>query len=213
MNEAKRSTGDLIVHSFMNDGTPIVLRTIRPDDKELLREGIAKLSAESRYLRFFSPAPAVPNAVVEKLVDVDGDDHIAWGAICTGCEEPYAIGAVHAIRHERGGPSGEYSVAVLDAFHGQGVARMLTAALLTDCLSVGLMQLDVHILTENRAAAALIRSMGALRRETSAGVSDYFLDVTNALLCLRRDREARGLQSVLDQLSVRTHEGFPGTRC
>lgn len=202
MHKVKRPIDDLIVHSFMNDGTAIVLRTIRPDDKELLREGISKLSAESRYLRFFSPAPAVPNAVMEKLVDVDGEDHIAWGAICTGCEEPYAIGAVHAIRHKSGGRSGEYSVAVLDAYHGQGIARMLTAALLTDCLSAGLMELDVHILTENRAAAALVRSMGAMRREASAGVSEYLLDVPTALQSLRNDREALGLKRVLDQLSV-----------
>lgn len=202
INAASGSIDTIIVHSFMNDGTAIVLRTIRPDDRELLREGISRLSAESRYLRFFSPASAVPNSVVEKLVAVDGEDHIAWGAICTGRDEPYAIGAVHAIRHKSGSPSGEYSVAVLDAYHGQGVARMLTAALLIDCLAAGLTQLDVHILSENRAAAALVRSMGAIRQDIGSGVSDYKLDVSTALEALRKDQTAVGLQRVLDQLSI-----------
>ena len=41
---------------------------ITPDDEQLLRDGIARLSAESRYLRFFSPARELPPAVIERLV-------------------------------------------------------------------------------------------------------------------------------------------------
>src|SRR3546814_19642175 len=50
---------DIAVHSALNDGTAVCLRTITPDDAPLLRDGISKLSAESRYLRFFSPAPVL----------------------------------------------------------------------------------------------------------------------------------------------------------
>ena len=51
---------DIAVHSKLNDGTVICLRTITPDDEQLLRDGIAKLSAESRHLRFFSPWRCCP---------------------------------------------------------------------------------------------------------------------------------------------------------
>src|SRR3546814_8184523 len=64
------------VHSELNDGTAVCLRTITPEDEPLLRAGIATLSAESRYLRFFSPTPMPPDPVVAGLVDVDGHDHI-----------------------------------------------------------------------------------------------------------------------------------------
>lgn len=200
MTQAMGRMEDFLVHSQMNDGTAIVLRTIHPEDEESLREGIAKLSTESRYLRFFSPAPTVPDSVVEQLVDVDGVDHLAWGAICTGCDDPYPIGAVHAVRHKSGGSAAEYSIAVLDAFHGQGVARMLTAALLIDCHRAGISRLDVFILTENRAAAMLVQSMGAIAHEQDQGMTEWVLNVEEAIHCLRHDENAIGLAQVFAQM-------------
>jgi len=197
-----RPLDGIIIHSALTDGTRVCLRTITPDDEERIREGIAKLSAEARYLRFFSPAPALPDAVVHRLADVDGHDHIAWGAICTECPGWPAIGAVHAVRHVHDGRVGEYSVAVLDAFHGKGLARMMTAALLVDCRAEGVTGLDVHTLSENRAAVGLVHALGGTWKSESAGVAEYCLDVETAIAALRADQDARGVQDVLDQLGA-----------
>lgn len=196
-----KSIDDIVVHSTLADGTAVCLRTITPDDAPLLRAGIAALSTESRYLRFFSPAAVLPDAVVERLVDVDGHDHIGWGAICTECAGEPAIGAVHAVRDRHDGPVGEYSVAVADAFQGQGLGRMLTAALLIDCRAEGLETLDLHVLSENGAAKHLVKSLGATWKGESAGVADYRLDVAGALAALRADGEAQGVQDVFAQLT------------
>lgn len=193
---------DIAVHCALNDGTAVCLRTITPDDAPLIREGIAKLSAESRYLRFFSPAPVLPDAVVQKLADVDGHDHIAWGAICSACPGRPPIGAVHAVRHRHDGPVGEFSVAVLDEFHGQGLARMMTAALLVHCRAEGLDVLDVHMLSENAAAKRLVKSMDAVWAGESAGVAEYRLDVAAAIEALRADAGAPGVQDVLRTLEA-----------
>ncbi|PKP86483.1 MAG: N-acetyltransferase [Alphaproteobacteria bacterium HGW-Alphaproteobacteria-17] len=197
-----RAIEDVVVHSALNDGTSVCLRTITPDDEELLRDGIAKLSAESRYLRFFSPTPQLPDAVIEKLVDVDGHDHIAWGAICAECVGQPAIGAVHAVRHSEGGRVGEFSVAVIDEFQGRGLARMMTAALLVHCLAEGLTVLDVHILSENAAAKRLVKSLDAEWKGESAGVAEYRLDVAAGLASLRADADAPGVQDVLRALAA-----------
>lgn len=201
MNASLRPLADIAVHSRLADGTAVCLRTITPDDAPLLRAGIAALSTESRYLRFFSPAAVLPDAVVERLVDVDGHDHIGWGAICTECAGEPAIGAVHAVRDRHDGPVGEYSVAVADAFQGQGLGRMLTAALLIDCRAEGLETLDLHVLSENGAAKHLVKSLGAIWKGESAGVADYRLDVAGALAALRADGEAQGVQDVFAQLT------------
>lgn len=201
MNASLRPLADIAVHSRLADGTAVCLRTITPDDAPLLRAGIAALSTESRYLRFFSPAAVLPDAVVERLVDVDGHDHIGWGAICTECAGEPAIGAVHAVRDRHDGPVGEYSVAVADAFQGLGLGRMLTAALLIDCRAEGLETLDLHVLSENGAAKHLVKSLGAIWKGESAGVADYRLDVAGALAALRADGEAQGVQDVFAQLT------------
>lgn len=199
--EQRQALTDIVVHSRLNDGTAVCLRTITPDDAPLLRAGIATLSAESRYLRFFSPAAVLPEPVIERLVDVDGHDHIGWGAICTECAGEPAIGAVHAVRDRHDGPVGEYSVAVADAFQGQGLGRMLTAALLIDCRAEGLEALDLHVLSENGAARHLVKSLGATWKGESAGVADYRLDVAAALAALRSDGAAQGVQDVFAQLA------------
>jgi ribosomal protein S18 acetylase RimI-like enzyme len=199
--ERRQALADIVVHSRLADGTAVCLRTITPDDAPLLRAGIAALSTESRYLRFFSPAAVLPEPVIERLVDVDGHDHIGWGAICTECEGEPAIGAVHAVRDRHDGPVAEYSVAVADAFQGQGLGRMLTAALLIDCRAEGLEALDLHVLSENGAARHLVKSLGATWQGESAGVADYRLDVAGALAALRADGEAQGVQDVFAQLA------------
>ncbi|MDO9368056.1 MAG: GNAT family N-acetyltransferase [Sphingopyxis sp.] len=200
-----RRIEDVAVHSALNDGTLVCLRAITPDDEERIREGIAKLSAESRYLRFFSPAAALPDAVVHRLADVDGHDHIAWGALCSACPGWPAIGAVHAVRDRHGADGaerrvGEFSIAVLDEFQGRGLARMMTAALLVQCRAEGLMSLDVHMLSENAAARRLVKSLGAVWTEESAGVAEYRLDVAAGLAALRADTDAPGVQDVLRAL-------------
>ena len=191
---------DVAVHSALNDGTAVCLRTITPEDAPLIRDGIARLSAESRYLRFFSPAPELPDAVVQRLAEVDGHDHIAWGAICTECPGRPPIGAVHAVRYRHDGPVGEFSVAVLDAFQGQGLARMMTAALLVHCRAEELAVLDVHILSENAAARRLVKSLGAAWTGETAGVAEYRLDVAAAIETLRADSDAPGVRDVLRAL-------------
>jgi len=199
---ARRRIEDVAIHSKLNDGTAVCLRTITPDDGPLIRDGIARLSAESRYLRFFSPASSLPDAVIERLVDVDGHDHIAWGAICSSCPDQPAIGAVHAVRHHPDGPVGEFSVAVLDEFHGQGLARMMTAALLVHCLAEGLVELDVHMLSENAAARRLVKTLGASWAGETAGVAEYRLDVAEGLAALRADTDAPGVGDVLAALDA-----------
>lgn len=200
MDPSLRPLSDIAVHSRLADGTAVCLRTITPGDAPLLRQGIATLSAEARYLRFFSPAPALPEPVIARLVDVDGHDHIAWGALCTECEGTPAIGAVHAVRGAHDGPVGEYSVAVLDDFQGLGLARMMTAALLIQCRAEELGTLEVHMLTENAAAKRLVKALGAEWTGASAGVADYRLDVGAALAALRADSEAQGVQDVFAAL-------------
>lgn len=192
----------IVINSALNDGTRVLMRCITPADEERIRDGIAQLSAESRYLRFFSPARELPDAVIQRLVDVDGHDHLGWGAICADCDDWPAIGAVHAVRHRDGGRIGEYSIAVLDEFQGKGLARMLTAALLIQCLAEDLLLLDIHMLSENAAARRLVKSMGAVWESESAGVAEYRLDVAAGVASLRADPDAPGVEDVFNALAA-----------
>jgi hypothetical protein len=196
-----RTIADEVIHSWLADGREICIRTVRPTDEARMRQGIAQLSSRSRYLRFFSGQPMPTDPVMHRLLDVDGHRHIAWGAILTGGTEHPAIGAVHAMRAGEHSRTGEFSVAIVDAFHGLGLARMLTAVLLVNCRLEKIAALEVQILTENRAADNLVRSLGGERCATASGVSEYSLDTQGALERLRAQSDNAGLQQVFAQLA------------
>lgn len=196
-----RSLADEIIHTRLNNGERVCIRTICSADEDRMRSGIAELSSRSRYLRFFSGQSMPPDPVIDRLVDVDGHRHIAWGAILTSDSSKRAIGAVHVFRTDASDAAGEFSVAIVDAYHGLGLARMLTTVILINCKVERIARLDVHVLHENQAASSLVRSLGGERRQTIATVSEYALDVETGLKRLRLQTSQIGLLEVFEQLA------------
>jgi len=70
-------TLDYVEHAVLADGTPVRLRLIRPEDKELLRAGFNRLSVESRYARFLAPKASLSDDELRYLCDVDHEHHLA----------------------------------------------------------------------------------------------------------------------------------------
>jgi len=193
---------ELVIHTKLENGANICIRSIRPSDEEQMRQGIAQLSLESRYLRFFTAQPMPPDRVIEKLVDVDGHRHIAWGAIFSDDPDNPPIGAVHVVRDDEFSRTGEFSVAVVDAFHGLGLARMLIAVLLVNCRIEGITALEVQVLSQNRAAINLVNSLGGKKCGSESSVSDYTLETDVALGNLRKLPATTGLQDVFSALRI-----------
>lgn len=192
---------DEVIHAALENGTKVCIRSVRPADEQRMREGIEHMSAQSRYLRFFSPQPMPSNAVIGRLLDADGHRHLAWGAIDSDASDHPAIGAVHAVRDETMNSSAEFSVAIVDAYHGLGLARMLIAVLLMNCRLEAIETLDIQILSENRAAARLATWLGAERRVAAHSVTEYVLDVEIALAKLMNERDISGLRDVFAVLA------------
>lgn len=191
----------MVIHTHLNDGIPVCIRPVSPDDEQRLKDGIAKLSPQSRYLRFFSGMREAPPQVVRTLVSPDGHDHIAWGALRSDLADTPALGVVHAFRDRDDPDAAEFSVAVVDEYHGRGLARLLTAVLLMDCAREGYERFTVHVLPENRPALALARSLGAAGVGYDAGISVMEIDIASALVALRAEDDVPGLAAVFDQFA------------
>lgn len=189
----------MIINTQLNDSTPICIRAVRKNDEQRLKDGIAKLSPQSRYLRFFSGVERPSQRVIDALIDVDGHDHIAWGAIRTDIETEPALGVVHAFRDDDNHESAEFSVAVIDEYHGLGLGRLLTAVILLDCRREGLEQLTVHILPNNRPALLFVKSLGGLQTGSDTGVNEFEIGIEDAILSLQSDNDVAGLDDIFAQ--------------
>jgi ribosomal protein S18 acetylase RimI-like enzyme len=186
-----------VINTQLEDGRQICIRSIRPSDEENMRAGIDQLSKQSRYLRFFSGQPTLPDSVIDNLVAVDGHNHIAWGAILTDNGANVPMGAVHAVRGDDGRGTGEFSVAIVDAYHGLGLARMLTAVILVHCRIEGITALEVQILSENTAAMGFVQTLAGEKYGSDAGVLEYRIDIDHALQRIQHGSSFAGLNRVL----------------
>lgn len=189
----------MAIHTALNDGTPVCIRRVNRADEARLKEGIAQLSPQSRYLRFFSGMREAPPQVLRALASPDGHDHLAWGALRSDLADTPALGVVHAFRDKDDPDAAEFSVAVIDAYHGRGLARLLTAVLLLDCTREGYEHFTIHVLPENRPALALARALGAKGVGYAGGVSELSIDIEDALATLRAEPDVPGLAAVFDQ--------------
>lgn len=188
----------MIIDTLLNDGTRVCIRTVCKDDEQRLVDGIAKLSTESRYLRFFSGMREPPQHVIDALLEVDGHDHIAWGAIATDEPKQPALGIVHAFRDDDDPETAEFSVAVIDEYQGRGVARLLSTVLLLNCKEEGFERLTVHILHENKPAILLANSLGADHVQMEAGITVCDIEIEGALASLLSIDDVPGIKDVFE---------------
>ena len=79
--------GRLLRHPSPRRGTEVRLRLLSPADREKLLAAFDRLSPESRYRRFFTVTPRLPEKLLRRLLDTDGWNHFAIGAE-TATEDP-----------------------------------------------------------------------------------------------------------------------------
>ncbi|WP_373491007.1 N-acetyltransferase family protein [Parasphingorhabdus sp.] len=185
------------VDAQLENGTHICLRRIRHSDRDRIEEGISQMSDQSRYLRFFSGSKTMPPSVVERLASVDGTHHLAWGVINMEESDHPAIAAAHVFRETDSCEAGEFAIAVLDQYHGLGVARILMTAIFLDCYCEGLRQLRIDMLRDNKKAYGLIRSIGATPVAMEGSVAQYDLDIETAITALQKMDSPTGIVDVM----------------
>lgn len=190
------------VDALLDNGTHVCLRRIRHSDIERIEDGISQMSDQSRYLRFFSGSKTMPPSVVERLASVDGTHHLAWGVVNMDLPDHPAIAAAHVFRETETSDSGEFAIAVLDQYHGQGVARILMMTIFLDCYCEGFRKLQIDILRNNKKASGLIRSVGATPCAMEGPVAQYNLVIREAISALQQMENPTALRDIAEAFAA-----------
>jgi GNAT superfamily N-acetyltransferase len=166
---------DLHERHTLRDGTHVVVRHIRPSDAAELRRAFDRLSPESRYRRFFGGVPQLTDASLHYLTDVDGRDHVALVATTDGPEPDGAtgVGVARFVRLEDDPTVAEAAVTVVDDSHRKGLGRLLATTLAKAARERGIHTFRADVLADNEPMRAIMSEVGAVERETSAGVVTY----------------------------------------
>jgi acetyltransferase len=135
----------------LHDGTLAELRPLTADDRDLLLEGLSRLSEESRFARFGSGRSHLQDSEIRYLTDVDQVSHVAWGATIDG----HAAGVGRYIAGD--GASAEIAVTVVDRYQRIGLGRALFDALIASARAGGVGTLWFSIQPWNRAVIEMMR--------------------------------------------------------
>jgi acyl-CoA synthetase (NDP forming)/GNAT superfamily N-acetyltransferase len=188
----------------LTDGGTVHLRPIIPDDAPRIVDLHGKLSERTRYFRYFSPYPRIPERDLRRFSVVDHHGRVAFGAFLG--DELIAVG-----RYERlgDGDSAEVAFVVRDDHQGRGLGSILLEHLAAAARERGLSRFVAEVLGENGQMVRVFRDAGyRVSRAIDEGVLhlEFNIDPTEASVEVARAREqaaeARSVHNLLHPASV-----------
>ncbi|WP_374250509.1 GNAT family N-acetyltransferase [Micromonospora sp. R77] len=184
------STVEQPVDVLLSDGTTVQLRQIRVDDAAAIVAMHSRFSERTRYLRYFSPYPRIPERDLQRFVTVDHRDREAF-VILAG-DRIVAVG-----RYERLGPESpeaEVAFVVEDAYQGRGIGSVLLEHLADTARRYGIVHFVAEVLPANGAMLRVFSDFGyQVQRQFADGVVHLSFPIapTEATLEVQRGREHR----------------------
>lgn len=139
------------------DGTPVRVRRIRPDDKDLLRRGFEALSPDSRARRFMRVMTRLSDAHLRYLTEVDHHDHLAWVALRRPDEQGLGVGRCVRLAEPT---VAEIALTIIDGWQHRGLGRLLLAVLARDALDHGIERFRAWVQHDNTPMRGLIETLG-----------------------------------------------------
>lgn len=168
------------VETTLRDGTPVVIRVMRPDDRERIIAAFDKLEESSIYTRFMSHLKGIPPRALERIAEIDFV-HVN-GLVATigaGSDEIVIGGASYyggvAADGER---FAEVAFTVEEDYQGQGLATKLFRALATIARRHGITRFTAEVLARNAAMLTVFARTGLpTRRQREDGVIHLEMDL------------------------------------
>ncbi|MEU2662679.1 GNAT family N-acetyltransferase [Micromonospora sp. NPDC007220] len=178
------------VDVLLSDGSTVQLRPIRPSDGPGIVAMHSRFSERTRYLRYFSPYPRIPERDLQRFVNVDHRDREAF-VVLVG-DRIVAVG-----RYERLGPQApeaEVAFVVEDAYQGRGIGSVLLEHLADAARRNDIANFVAEVLPANGAMLRVFSDFGyQVQRQFADGVVHLSFPIapTDATLEVQRGREHR----------------------
>ena len=145
----------LVREHLLADGRRVTIRPIRPTDEPLQHSFFDGLSPESRHKRFMKNAAALNEQLIHFFTHIDYDRHMAF--VCEHAGR--LVGEARYVANP-GGRSCEFGLVVAEAWRRQGIARLLTEALIEAARTRGFERIEGLVLRTNQPMLRFIATLG-----------------------------------------------------
>ncbi|MEJ7629902.1 MAG: GNAT family N-acetyltransferase [Nocardioidaceae bacterium] len=183
------------------DGGAARLRPIRADDADALVEFYARVSPESKYMRFFAPYPELSQRDVDRFTHVDYDTRTAF--VVTIGRGIVAVGRYDMVDEER--LHAEVAFLVEDRHQGRGIAQLLLEHLAQAGRERGVTAFVAEVLPDNVRMIQTFRAAGyRVTRGYEDGVLhlDFPIASTETAVGVMQSREHRAEARSMERFFV-----------
>lgn len=163
----------------LDEGTPVQVRPLRPEDGARLKAGFTQMSQLARRRRFLEDVSQLTDEMVDKLTDLDQIDRAGWG--CMNRERPQEPG-VGLARYQRingDRKSADAAIVVLDPYQGLGAGMLLHACLHLTAHKAGIRRFYYDVTSDNARFIAQIKALGGQFEGRASNVDRLSLPVYN----------------------------------
>ncbi|MBV8429599.1 MAG: GNAT family N-acetyltransferase [Solirubrobacterales bacterium] len=143
----------------LRDGSEVVIARLTPEDAPLLADAFARLSEESRRLRFLGPKPSLSASELRYLTQVDGHRHEALSALDPATARGVAIGRF--VRDPRHPERAEVAITVADDWQRRGLGKLLLERLAERARREGVGSFTALVSVDNRNMRGLLERIDA----------------------------------------------------
>jgi RimJ/RimL family protein N-acetyltransferase len=139
----------------LRDGSTVHVRPVRPEDEGAILEFLRRLSAESRYFRFFSGSVNLQQAA---RTATDVDHRWRFGLVATAGGADHVV--AHAVYLSTGPDRAEVAFAIADAYQGRGLGTILLGQLAEEASQNGVHVFEARVLPQNHGMIQVFRDSG-----------------------------------------------------
>ena len=149
----------LVRHFYLDDGTPLTIRPIRPEDAESEQAFVRELSPQARQFRFMGTVNELSPAMLAQFTQIDYAREMALVAVTSVDGKIQQHGVARYFINEDNS-SCEFAIVVSDKLQNQGIGTKLMKALMDAAREHGLNTIEGSVLTRNQPMLSLMTELG-----------------------------------------------------
>jgi acetyltransferase len=163
---------------LLKDGTPVLIRPVRPEDEHLVADLLHNCSDQTIYFRYFGVNKNWPHESLIRFTQNDYDREIGIAAIGLPPGPSVMMGVGRLVMTpER--DSAEFAVIVADRWQGAGLGMKLVEQVIEIAKENGVRTLSGDVLAENRRMLGLVKKMGFNLLRPEMGTCRVELDLAS----------------------------------
>ncbi len=154
---------------LMRDGTPVLLRPMKPEDEPLVADFLHKCSDDTIYFRYFKLIKNWTHEMLIRFTQNDYDRELGLMAIGQA-PSPEVMMGVSRLVIDRSRGAAEFAVIVADPWQGKGLGPKLVEQVIAVARDQEVKLLYGEVLSANQPMLDLAKKTGFVLQRSSAGV-------------------------------------------